>query len=228
MEPSPAWTRSFAVSVNEFVRARARSRPTLTLVAGQVNRIGVTLQAAEPILRAEFLRVELSTVAWADLGPRQGTHRVSQTLFRVCGQQGVAGGMLDEGAHSFFFDFDLPPSLPRATVGVGCEIAHVLSIRLEADWSVDPREEFHCDVVVPPRDTSGAVQVFRSPETFHHDLVVEAALIPSAVAGSVVSGTVALRGGAGALDAGLDVTLTRELLARCPRPLVQRSRECPR
>jgi hypothetical protein len=168
--------------------------PGGALRAGHRNHGTVDLELPEPIRRAEHVDFLFQTVAIAGYGSGKTRSVVRRAMFAQPLQIEVRG--LSAGRHAFPFALDLPAWLPPAFNGNDCSISHVIDLRLDVDWALDPHATFLPVVYPVPRVARRAPLTMRSPDHFHPEIAVELTLDSAVfVQGSRVSGRVALRTG---------------------------------
>jgi hypothetical protein len=152
--------------------------------------------APEPIPRAAHVDLVFRSIAWAAYGGGQSRMVDRRTMFDAPLHVDLAGKALAAGRHEFPFAIDVPAWLPPNYVGSDCGIEHLIGMRLDVDWALDPLAKLVPLVAVMPREGTRAALTARSPAGFHENIVLEVTLA-SAVIGhdEPLVGQVALRSG---------------------------------
>lgn len=166
------------------------------IVPGTRVAAELVLEAAEAIPRAEHVHVDFRSEAWAGYGAGKNRQVVRRNMFQAPIRVDLPNEPLGAGQHRFPFAIDVPPWLPPAYEGNDCGIKHVVEMRLDVDWAVDPKATLHPAVSQVPRSATRRSLTLRSPVGFHEEIVLEVTLASAVlVEGEPLMGQIALRSG---------------------------------
>ena len=161
----------------------------------RVNGTLVVL-APEPVPRAEHVDLLFRTIAWAAYGSGQSRTVERRTVFDAPLHVDLVAKPLPAGRHEFPFSIDVPAWLPPNFPGNDCGIEHLITMRLDVDWAVDPVTKIVPIVAVAPRSGTRAGLTTRSPGGFHDSIVLEVTLASAVIRhDEPLVGQVALRSG---------------------------------
>ena len=166
------------------------------MVAGEQASGTIELTNEEAIPRAEALRFEFRSDAWAAYagGSSKGTKTAS--ILRRPFTVGLREGVLPAGTHRYPFTFDVPASVPPAIKGEQCAIEHSIHLTLDVDWAFDPAAQMAATVRLRPRHAARNPVITRSPPGFHESIVLDVTLDSSVLLlRAPVQGEIALRAG---------------------------------
>lgn len=171
--------------------------PETGVVSG--TRAEGTLEVVVPadIPRADHIHMFFRTTCFAGYGSGKNRTEVRRDIFisplevKLDRSKPLAAGM-----YSYPFAIDLPAWLPPSYSGSDCRIAHVIEVRLDVDWAIDPKAQVTPDVHLAPIDVPTKPVVTRSPPAFHDQFVVDLTLDRQCIVeGEPVTGQLALRSG---------------------------------
>jgi hypothetical protein len=152
--------------------------------------------APEPIPRAEHVDLVFRSIAWAGYGSGKSRSVDRRTMFDAPLHVDLAAKPLPAGRHEFPFAIDVPAWLPPNYAGNDCGIEHLISMRLDVDWAVDPLAKLVPVIAVLPREGARAALTARSPAGFHDSIVLEVTLASTVIRhDEPLVGQVALRSG---------------------------------
>jgi hypothetical protein len=152
--------------------------------------------APEPIPRAEHVDLVFRSIAWAGYGGGKSRSVVRRTMFDAPLHVDLAAKPLPAGRHEFPFSIDVPAWLPPNYRGNDCGIEHLITMRLDVDWAVDPLAKLVPLIAVLPREGRRAALTARSPAGFHESIVLEVTLASAVIRhDEPLVGQVALRSG---------------------------------
>ncbi|MBX3233466.1 MAG: hypothetical protein KIT84_37845 [Labilithrix sp.] len=183
--------------------------PSGGVVPGTRAEGTLQIQVPEPIPRAEQVQLFFRTQAVAGYGSGKNRSVYRRDLF-------VSPLTMDldrtkplaAGNYSFPFAIDLPPWLPPPYKGNDCSLSHVVEVRIDVDWAIDPKTTVAPVVMMAPVEATGQPLATRSPAGFHESLVVDLTLDSNCIAaGEPLTGQIALRSGHGARFDALTIAI---------------------
>jgi len=180
------------------------------VVAGKRLDGVLQLEVAEPIPRAEQLVVQLRSRAWAGYGSGRSRSVLRRQMFgREMRLDMPRDPPLGTGTLRSEFGTEIPAWLPPHLEGPDCGIEHVIQMRLEVDWAIDPKQTVRPIVLMPPSRAACKPLTIRSPTGFHESIVLEVALESQIVShDDRVQGHLALRSGFDARFDAVELSLT--------------------
>jgi hypothetical protein len=169
----------------------------------------LVVDTPEPIPRAEHVDLVFRSVAWAGYGSGKNRSIDRRVMFEVPLHVDLVQDTMPAGRHAFPFVLDVPAWLPPEYGGNDCGIAHVIEMRVDVDWAVDPVAKLVPIVALLPSQGTRAPLTTRSPAGFHDSIVLEVTLPTSVIRhDEVLFGHVALRGGHTARFDAVELTMT--------------------
>jgi hypothetical protein len=156
----------------------------------------LVIDAPEPIPRAEHVDLVFRSVAWAGYGAGKQRTVYRRTMFEAPLRVDLTQAPMPAGRHSFPFAIEVPPWLPPGYAGKDCAIEHVIEMRVDVDWAIDPVAKLIPIVASPLTHGSRKPVTTRSPAGFHDSIVLEVTLPTSVISqAEPLSGHIALRSG---------------------------------
>lgn len=166
------------------------------VIPGTTYRGAVVIEAEKPIKRAERIELAFHSKSWAGFGSGKNRSVKRQDLFYAPLALEIPEEGLGAGTHRHPFAVDVPPWLPPGIQGTDCGIDHEIDVRLDVDWSIDPKEEFAPTIAPAAVSAQREPAVIRTPPQFHKSMVLELTLASKVVAtGEPIEGQIALRDG---------------------------------
>jgi hypothetical protein len=171
--------------------------PANGVVPGTRAEGTLAVEIPEDIPRADHIHLFWRTRAVAGYGSGKNRHVYANDMFVSPLEVKLdRNHPLKAGSYSYPFAIDLPPWLPPSYVGADCRIEHVIEVRLDVDWAVDPKARVTPVVQMAPIEIVAEPVATRSPAGFHDRFVVDLKLDRQCFAeGEPVTGQIALRSG---------------------------------
>jgi hypothetical protein len=172
--------------------------PDNRLIAGRTNRGWLILDLPEPVSRAERVELTFRCNAWAVYG--SGKNRSTWRrglLWKPLGLELPEGG-LAAGRHTIPFTVDIPDGVGQAFAAYSCGMEHLVELRLDVDWAVDPTAQLvlFTGTARPPVQAAKAPLSLRTPSSFHPVMAVELDLASQVIVqDQTLEGSVAIRFG---------------------------------